>query len=210
MGIAAVTYVAVGALCLGDALVSLRTWSATRGPRALRQFGVAVTIVAVALVAQLGLDKIARPALSKAAAYGDQPALPFDGATSVHLPAEEVETYAGLIDLLRRHRCTTFIGYPNINSLYIWSGIDPPPPNSPGAWMNAVDSEQQQRTVDAMRASPRPCAVRSDERADLWLHGLPPPDAPLVRYIFDEFATVDEVAEFDFMLPRERVGPAPG
>jgi hypothetical protein len=210
MGVAALAYVAVGALCLGDAFTSLRVWADSHGQQSLRRLGTVVTILALALVAQLGLDKIVRPGVTAAVAYRDLTPVPFDGATLLHLPAEEVETYAALVDLLHRHRCTTFIGYPNINSLYIWSGIDPPPPSSPGGWMNAVGVEQQQRTVDAMRASPQPCAIRSDERVELWLHGDPPPDTPLVRYIFDDFVPVDQVDSFTFMLPRERVRAARG
>jgi hypothetical protein len=207
-GLAAVTYIAVGALCLGDALTSLRTWAASRGPEALRRFGTVATILTLALFAQLGLDKIVRPGITAAAAYRALTPLPFKGATLVRLSEGEVETYVSLVDLLQRYDCTTFIGYPNINSLYIWSGIDPPPPSSPGGWLNAVDPEQQQRTVDAMRASPRPCAIRSDERAEFWLHGEPPPDTPLVRYIFDDFVSVHQVDNFDFLLPRQRVAGA--
>lgn len=207
MGIAAATYIAVGALCLSDALASLRAWSAARGPAALQRFGVVVTVLTVALAAQLALDKIVRPGVERAIVYGEQPALPFEGAGLLHLPEEEAQTYATLVDLLRDFRCTSFVGYPNINSLYLWSGIDPPPPSAPGAWMEAVGAEQQQRTVDALRATRRPCAIRSHERADLWLHGDPPPDTPLVRYIFEDFEPVAEVDGFEFMLPKRRAGP---
>ncbi len=131
------------------------------------------------------------------------------GAQQLHLPDAEVETYAGLVDLLHRHHCTTFIGYPSLNSLYLWSGIESPLPTAPGAWVNSLDSKRQQRIVDEMRASPRPCAIRSDTRAELWLHGEPPPQRPLVRYIFNDFKPVAESGDFVFLLPKatiERLG----
>jgi hypothetical protein len=201
MSIAAVTFVPVGALCLGDALTSLRAWSEARGGRALERLGIVTGIVSVALAAQFALDAIARPAASGAVVYHDQKALPFAGAGQLRLAPEEVEAYARLVDLLHRHRCTDFIGYPNIDSFYIWSGIDAPPPQAPGAWVKALDSERQQRIVDELRASPRPCAIRSDTRAENWLRGAPPPDRPLTRYVLDDFRPVEQVGEFEFMLP---------
>jgi hypothetical protein len=204
-GIAAVTFIPVGALCLGDALTSLRSWSEARGGRALEHFGAVAGIVAVALAAQFALDSIVRPAASNAVTYRDQPALPIAGASLLHIPGSDVETYASLVDLLHRYRCTTFIGYPSINSLYLWSSIEAPLPTEPGAWINALDSERQQRIVDEMRASPRPCAIRSDSRAELWLHGAPPPERPLVRYIFNDFKPVKRVGEFEFMLPKATI-----
>lgn len=203
MSIAALTFVPVGALCLGDALTSLRAWSEARGGVALERFGIATGIVLVAFAAQFALDAIARPAANGAVIYRDQQALPFAGAGQLRLAPEEADTYVRLVDLLHRHRCTDFIGYPNIDSFYIWSGIDPPPPQAPGAWINALDGERQQRIVNELRASARPCAIRSDARAENWLRGAPPPDRPLARYVLDDFRPVEEVGEFQFMLPIE-------
>lgn len=201
MSIAALTFVPVGALCIADALHSLRVWSEARGGGALERFGVVAGIVSVALAAQFALDAIVRPAANGVVVYRDQQALPFAGAGQLRLAPEEAETYARLVDLLARHRCTDFIGYPNIDSFYIWSGIEAPPPQAPGAWLNALDSERQQRIVDELRASPRPCAIRSDARAENWLRGAPPPDRPLARYVLDDFQPIEQVGEFQFMLP---------
>jgi hypothetical protein len=205
MGIAAVVFVPVGALCLADALVCLRAWSNARGPQALRRLGVVVSVVTVALAAEFALDSIARPAASDAVAYHDQQALPIAGADLLHLPAPDVETYVRLVDLLRHNRCTTLIGYPSINSLYLWSSIEAPLPTAPGAWANSLDGRRQQRIVNEMRASPRPCAIRSDPRAELWLRGAPPPERPLVRYIVNDFKPVEQVGEFEFMLPKATI-----
>ncbi|HEX7058278.1 MAG TPA: hypothetical protein VF176_00295 [Solirubrobacterales bacterium] len=202
MGIAALTFVPVGALCLADALTDLRAWSATRGVRGVEVFGVAVTVVTVALAGQFALDSIARPAADRAVLYRDQESLPLAGAGTLRLPAAEVDTYVGVVDLLRRYRCTTFIGYPNINSIYLWSGIDPPAPAAPGAWIKALDDEQQQRIVDELKASSRPCAIRDDGRAALWLNGSTAPNSPLVHYIFNDFKAVDQAGSFQFLLPK--------
>jgi hypothetical protein len=68
--------------------------------------------------------------------------------------------------------------------------------------MNALDDERQQRVVDELKASPRPCAIRNYPLAEGWLHGEPPPDAPLVNYIFNEFRPIEEVGDYTFMLPK--------
>lgn len=203
MSIAAVTFVPVGALCLADALSSLRAWSAARGADAPTRLAAVVGVVLVSLVALLGLDAIARPAATGAVVYRDQQALSFPGAGQLRLAPEEADTYERLVDLLHRYRCSDFVGYPNIDSFYLWAGIDPPPPQAPGAWVNALDSERQQRVVDELRAAPRPCAIRSDARAENWLRGAPPPDRPLARYVLDEFRSVEQVGEFEFLLPAD-------
>jgi hypothetical protein len=202
IGIASLAFVPVGALCLSDALTSLRAWSAARGALALERFGVVVGVLTVALAAELAFDSILRPTASNAVLYRNQPSLSVAGASLMHLPASDAETYAGLVEMLHRHRCTSFIGYPSINSLYLWSGIEAPPPTAPGAWMKMLDNAQQQRIVDELRASPRPCAVRSDTRAAGWLQGQPPPQKPLVRYVFEDFKPIAEVGDFKFLVPK--------
>lgn len=204
MGIAAATFVPAAALCLGDSLTELRAWSEVRGVGGLRRFGIAAAVLTVALAAQFTLDSMLRPAVNNVVAYDERESLPFPGTGAMHLPAEEVERYSRLVDLIHSHRCSTFIGYPNLDSLYLWSGIEAPAPKAPGAWINALDDESQQRVVDELKASPRPCAIRSDEQAEAWLHGSPPPlDAPLVNYIFNGFRPVAQVDQFTFMLPKK-------
>jgi hypothetical protein len=203
VGIASLTFVPVGALCLSDALTSLRRWSAARGGVALERFGVIVPVVLVALAGIFAANSILRSISNNAPIYRDQRALPFAGADQLRLPQDVFDDYTRLVGLLHRHRCTNFIGYPNINSLYLWSGIEPPPPYAPGAWMELLDSERQQRIVDQLRASPRPCAIRNDPLAAAWLGGDLPPDRPLVNYVLEDFRTVAKTGEFQFMLPVE-------
>jgi hypothetical protein len=169
----------------------------------LERFGVVVTVALVALAVDFAVNSILRPISSGAAAYDDRRPVPFAGASQLRPPQAQTESYTRLVYLLHRHRCTDFIGFPNINSLYLWSGIDPPPPYAPGAWMEGLDSKRQQRIVEELRASPRPCAIRNDAVAANWLGGDAPPDRPLVNYVLNDFRPVEEVGEFQFMLPRK-------
>lgn len=205
VGIAALTFVPVGAFCLGDAVTSARAWAAERGGLLPARAGAVATVALVALASILAINAIVRSIGNNAANYGNNFELPFEGATQLRLPQADAENYTRLVELLREHRCTDFIGYPNVNSLYLWSEIEPPAPAAPGAWIEALDSERQARVVRQLRRSPRPCAIRNEGLAGAWLGGQPPPDRPLVNYVNGEFRTVETVGEvFEFMLPIRR------
>jgi hypothetical protein len=210
VGIAALTFVPVGALCLADALASLQTWSEARGRLAVERFGIVVTVALVALAADFAVNSILRSISTNVSIYRERPGLPFAGAQLMRPLPEDTENYTRLVDWLHSYRCTDFIGYPNVDSLYLWSGIEPPPPDAPGAWIEAVDSSRQQRIVNELRASPRPCVIRNEGLAGLWLAGRPAPDRPLVHYIFHQFHPVQRTGEFEFMLPNSGGGAGPG
>jgi hypothetical protein len=201
-GIAAVSFVPVAALCLGDALGELRAWGTARGVQAPRRVEIVAGVASLALAAMFALNSLLLPIASNAFLYRDQQKLPLPGATLMRLPAPMVETYTGIVDLLHRYRCSTFVGYPSTNSLYLWSGLESPAPQLPNAWMDAFDRAKQQRVVNELRASRRPCAVVSEERAGMYLQGAPAADLPLVHYIFNDFKQVAQVGDFQLLLPK--------
>ena len=202
MRIAAAMFVVVGGICLGDAFTELRAWSAARGGESLERLGIVVGVAIVAVGAKFALDGIVQPTISRAILYDEEKALPFPGATDLRLPVAEAEAYERVVELLRRHRCSTFIGYANVDSLYLWSQIDPPRPSAPSAWMLALDEDEQRRILRQMRATPRPCVVRNEAVAAGWLGARPRPETPLVRYIFDDFEPVETAGDFELMLPK--------
>lgn len=202
MRIAALIFVPVGALCIADGLASLRAWSAARGGVSPQRLGIVAGVAIAALGAKFAVDELARPIAVNAVAYRDQHALPFPDAGLMRLGAEQAGEYERLVALLHANRCTSFIGYPNVNSLYLWSGIEPPRPSAPGAWITALDNAEQRPIVARLRASPRPCAIRSEGLAAAWLNGKPRPETPLVDYVFDQFQPVEQFGEFEFLLPR--------
>jgi hypothetical protein len=202
LGIAAVCFVPVGALCLADGLASLRAWSAAKGAQVREQLAAVVAVATVSLAAVLAYPAILKPAFTNAVDYRHGAELSLPGASLMRLDPGEAEIYEGLVYQLQLHHCTGLIGYPSLNSLYLWSGIEAPPPQVTGPWMKALDGEQQQRVVDELRASPRPCAIRSDGRAEPWLRGAPPPPGPLVSYLFEDFRPVATVGDYQFLLPR--------
>lgn len=201
--ISSVSFVAVGALCIGDGLRQLRAWSAVKGWEPGRLSAIS-TAAGLAIVAVLGFHGMLSSAASGFVAYDERPALPFPEAHLIHVAPPQGEEYAELVDLLHEHHCTAFIGFPNVDSLYLFAEIEPPKPNPPGAWPIVLPLDQQQRVVDQMRASPRPCAIRNEGLAQAsWLHGTPPDESdPLVGYIFNDFRTVEKVGEYEFMVAK--------
>jgi hypothetical protein len=200
--IAALSFVPVGALCISDGIDALQAWSAERGRLDLQRAGTVTTVALVALTAIMVLHVVVRPGIPSISTYKNQPSLGLPGGTDLHLPEDQVQAYQAMVADLHEYGCTDFIGYPNVNSLYLWSGIEPPPPAAPGVWLLALTDEPQQRIVDELRASEKPCVIRSESRAQLWLGEREVPQRPLVRYIFDDFRPVQTVGEFEFMLPK--------
>lgn len=203
VGIASLMFVPVGALCLADALASLRAWSASRGELALNRFGAAAVAATAALAGMLAIGQVVLPAITNTIEYRDKEPLPFAGAGQVRLTPEEVEEYEGVVDFIEENRCTTFVSYPNVDSIYLWTGIEAPKPYAPGAWVTALDEEGQNRILAQARRSPRPCALRNEAVAAAWLGARPSPDTPLVHYIFDEFEEVGSSGDFSLLLPKK-------
>jgi hypothetical protein len=194
-------FVPVGAMCLGDGLHELRTWAAARGGLVLARVGTVVPVATAALAAMLTWTVFLRPGIAAEQAYRAAPPLPLQGATRLHLSPGDVLTYTRLVALLRGN-CTAFVGYPSVNSLYLWSGIEPPRGGLLGPWMYYLPSDRQERIVDELRRADHPCALRNDGRAAFWLQGRQVPDTPLVRYIFDDFRPSERVGDFTLLLPK--------
>lgn len=202
VGIASLMFVPVGALCLADSLATVRVWSEARGEVASARFGAAAGIATAALAGMLGLGQIVLPAISNTITYDENEPLSFSGASQVRLKPEEVDEYEGVVDFIERNRCTAFVGYPNVDSIYLWTGIAPPEPYAPGAWVTALSEEGQNRVLAQVRSAKRPCAFRNEAVAGAWLQGRPSPDTPLVHYIFDDFETVGQSGNFELRLPK--------
>ncbi len=203
IGVASLTFAPVGAICLADAIGSARAWAAARGELDLRRFGSIVGVAGAALVAMLAWGQIVLPATSDTITYDEWPALPFAGANDIHLAPEQVEEYERVVAFIDGN-CSNFIGYANVDSLYLWSGITPPKPSAPGAWVAALDDKGQARILAQLRRTPHPCVVRNEKVAGMWLSGKEPPDTPLAHYINEDFEPVEEVGEFQLELPKRK------
>jgi hypothetical protein len=201
-GIAALSFVAVGAVCLGDAVTELRAWSATRAGPSLRDFELALGTTAIALPALFALVVLVFPGATNIHNYRSLEKLPLPGAELMRLSPPQVETYTGVVDLLHEYECSTFVGLPNVPSFYLWAELEAPLPTIPNAWAYALSRSQQQQAVRELRASPHPCAFKNAELAAYYLKGLPPPDEPLVNYVEHDFRPIKTIGAFEFELPK--------
>ncbi len=202
LGIASVFFVGVGALCLSDAWTELAAWSAARGGSVLANFNTAIVVVAIAVPATFGIQEIVLPGMTGAVTYHELKKLNLPGAELMHLGSEQDEEYEALVELLHEHNCTTYVGWPSLNSLYLWSGLEAPKPTIPNGWFYAMKESQQQMAVEELRASKRPCAIVNEESAGFYLHGQPPPERPLVPYIKENFEPFEVVGKSTFELPK--------
>jgi hypothetical protein len=202
---ALVTFVAVGAICLADGWSMLAEWAVRRGGVASLRLSISTAMGAAALAVGFTWLAIVSYGLVVARIYRHEPAMPIGGATRLHLPPDQLATYTQLAQLIRGSRCTALVGLPSTNSLYLWTFMDAPAPTLPGAWMTQLDDGLQQQVVDEVRASPRPCAIRNDGLVGFWTKGQPLPQTPLVRYIEQGFAPVQQVGGYQFLTPRRAV-----
>jgi hypothetical protein len=199
---AAVTFVPVGGLCLSDGWRSLQAWAGTRDPLTTTRVSATLGVAAVAVACMLTYTGVVRPGVRAAVAYHDQKALSFVGATRLRIPTDQRDTYEALVRLIRGNNCTALVGLPSTNSLYLWSFIDPPLPTLPSVWMTQLSAARQQRALDQIRRSPRPCGVRNNDLLSRWMQGRPIPQRPLYRYVEREFEPKAQVGNYTFLLPK--------
>lgn len=135
------------------------------------------------------------------------------GADDIRVFPTQAEALQHLTRDLTR-RCRTFITMPGLNSLYLFTGSEPPTALNVGDWMNLFSVVQQQEIRDRFsRSTPPRCAVRQRKIVSWWnarRPGAHPLDQPLARYIEDEFVTVDEYGEYELMIQREGDSGAAG
>jgi hypothetical protein len=201
VGAAKLLFIPVGALCLGDGLRQLHAWAEARGGHLPIRCAFLTPVAAAALAATLVWTLMLQPGREARAEYANQVPLPLHGAQRIHLKAEDVDTYTRLVALLRQ-RCSALAGYPSVNSLYLWSRIEPARGGLPGAWMYLLTADRQQRVVDELRRAGRPCAIRNRLLEFFWLRGRPVPDGPLVKHIVDDYRPVADVNGYQLLLPK--------
>jgi hypothetical protein len=178
--------IAVAAICLADGarLVS----------RGLAEAGTALapplrTGARTALVAICVYVAALAPLPNERLVYQREPALPFPGAQRVHVPPEDLARLEWLVPRLQR--CSTFVTFPGMSSLYLFSAKRPPE-YLPQVWMRLLDERRQAEIVRRIEGDPNACAVVSDELVRFWSSEGPYPRRALLRFIEDDFQVAAE------------------
>ncbi|MBC8351834.1 MAG: hypothetical protein H8E66_07585 [Planctomycetes bacterium] len=113
------------------------------------------------------------------------PSMDLDGASRLNLPQELVATERWTVEQLRK-RADTFVCLPSgHNSLYLWTGIEPPTGSNATVWQDLLSDDQQREIVAALDARERVCiVVEQSEPPSLRT------DGPLLDYILANFEAV--------------------
>src|SRR5262249_57887917 len=131
-------------------------------------------MLALAGVSTLGTGRILE------AAYREGVPLGLPGAEPIRVTPQQATRYR----VLARHlaQCKTFVTFPGINSLYLFSGVEPPTMMNTTSWVTLLSGDQQRSIVERVSHLGSPiCAVRVGQAS------LDRFDTPLARYLRDEF-----------------------
>jgi hypothetical protein len=185
---AAPLFAITGAMAIGRGLEEVQLTASIRR----------IAGLAVALLAAGGLALM----LSRAHedfSSGVRTSLP--GAERVRFQPPDADRYTRLAEEIRRN-CDTLITLPGMNSLHLWSGVEPPTGLNATAWMYLFDDAEQRRIVAALERARRPCLVRNEPLIEFWSRGRELPSRPLVEYLQERFEPTRKIGSYELLQPR--------
>jgi hypothetical protein len=197
LGFSSFLLILVGAICLKDAADSLAVWGEVVGAAGpLRLTSVLPLVIGALFVAWLFPEMNSNFRYHRQAYRGGEP-LPFPNAMRIHLPADQVASYTWLVHEIETRCPSGFYGFPGLNSLYFWSGKEPPSDFNTARidWTFLLTKQEQERVVDRLRPSKGFCLVRNQGKATGWSGGNPL-DGPLAAFFsrgFEPVATRGDV-----------------
>ena len=192
LGVATFLLLPIGGICIADGLHQLSR--AVRLPRLPVAAGAAfLAWIAVWFVTT------GEPYRDR---YRSQKPLPLAGARWLHLDEEQLGTYVWLSEQLRR-RCSSFVTLPGLNSLYLFSGMDPPTGFNTTSWMFLLGPETQAKIVEALAHEQAPCAVRNQKILKDWAMDRPLPEGPLLDYIARELRPIGRHGRYELLAGKQ-------
>jgi len=186
LSIGALLMVPVGAIVLHDGISGL----GTRGSVRVAPAALLVATVALALQGFLAGSQFAA---------GSPSGLP--GAESVRMPAQQAAQLRHLVAAIDRD-CSSFITFPGMNSLYVWTRQEPPTDLRYGVWWLTPDAADQQATVTQLGTRDRLCVVKNQSIIDFWAQGRPVPRQPVVDFIDQNFADGATYGDYQLLVQR--------
>lgn len=189
-------------ICLHDAVgtaLSLKTFRNRIGASTPRTIQFASALLLVALLWAFANAWCRLPVVRRE--YAALPALGLPGSERVHMDAESTEMYRALAAFLR-DKCDTFVTYPGINSLYFWTGKQPPTHLNSTGW-GQLSHAQQGAILKALFDSPRPMLAVVAAAADSWSTDAPPQIAPLIRCVREDCREAVRIGRFIVFVPKD-------
>ena len=186
LSIAALLMIPVGAIVLGDGIAGLGTRGAVRiAPAALLFATVVLALQGFIAGSQF--------------AAGSPSGLP--GAESVRMPLQQAAQLRQLVAAIDRN-CSSFITFPGMNSLYVWTGQEPPTDLRYGVWWLTPNTADQQSMVTQLSARSRLCVVKNQSIIDFWAQGRPVPRQPVVDFIEQNFTDGGVYGDYQLLVQR--------
>lgn len=167
-----------------------RIW--TSQPHAKKQFAIVGLLMLVATSTLLYRD------VSNWQRRQSFTPLSLPGASLIRLPDVEVKKYQLLTSYLKENSDTFVFRESTQNCVYFWTKLEPPTGANATIWPFMLNEQQQQTTVERLKATKRVVVVSSN--TDL---PLPEKNSPLASYISDNFAPELDVAGFKIWLPKK-------
>lgn len=201
-----VLLVPVASVCLRDAWAGLRTFGPRRRAGGSKERALAC-LAASLLLAVAYLFWAGIPGMS--ARYKAARPLRLPGAKRLRLDSETVAALRWMTERLREE-AGVFVTLPGYNSLYFWTGIEPPAGYNVTAWPSLLTAEEQQQTVDALRQAENACALVHRDEAERLVReaerktGLPRAAFPLVHELEANYVTIETYGPYEL---RKRAGP---
>ena len=196
LSMSALGLVPVGAIVLGDGIRQLRAASVAAGGRVRAVGAVAPAVLLINIVALIVL------AFTGTSAFVSGTPLGLPGAESIRLQAQSAEHLRQLVAAVDRD-CSSFVTFPGMNSLYIWTAEDPPTPVRLEVWWLVLDTNQQQALVQQLAGKPRLCVIKNQHVIDMWAQGRPIPPSPLVDFINREFVHDSSYGDYELLVRRD-------
>ena len=177
--------VPLAGVCIGDALQWSRTTAANREvwPQAL----AALLLVGAVLTCGRMLGVVARR-------YQTGVSLGFPGAQRVRLPERQVAVYRLLVATLRDD-CDTFLATTGSNSLYLWTGKEPPNRLVLGDFIDFFSPDEQHFMVRSVLEHPNGFIVRHPG-----FFG-PSPTTAFGHDVEQQFQVWRRIGSFEVMVP---------
>jgi hypothetical protein len=184
--------VSVGALILNDGIRQLRSAGAPTAVQDLARW-VAPGVLLVNIAAFMVF------AFETTQAFQTETPLELPGSHLLRLDRAEAVDLRLLVASIGR-QCSSFITYPGLDSLYVWTDQEPPSDMRVGLWWLTLDSSHQETIVQQVKNRPRLCVVKNQSVNDFWAEGRPIPQLPLVRFIEQGFVDAGSFGDYQLLV----------
>jgi hypothetical protein len=186
----------LAAISFDNGLRDLADLTAERLDRSFRLAVPAVFAVVTVLVANA---TIREPLHFTRTVYDYYQPLDLAGASRLRLDPNVVHTYRAIAREIQQ-RCSSFLSLPGLNSFYLWTDERPPTWLNANDWMFQLDTDRQQRIVDAVRGSKRLCLLRNEDLVgSVWAQEAIP-ERPLFRFLSRGFTPLRKFGAYELLI----------